>query len=290
MATRAVSEGAAAAGGPTLFLLAHPDDETLGSSTLLAALGGAAHVVHVTDGAPRAMGDAAHAGCATREAYAALRRRECAAALALVGIGAGQQETWGVVDQEAWRDLAGLARRVADALRARRPARVVTHPYEGGHPDHDAVAFAARAACALLRADGEEFPVLVEQLSYHADPDPDAPDRLVTDAFLVPGTDRPPEVTTVVLNADERARKGAMLAAYASQARVLAQFPVAVERFRRAPAYDFTLPPPVPTVWYERLGWGITARDVAAAAAGAVRALGVADAVGVPLGVPLGSA
>lgn len=261
----------------TLFLLAHPDDETLGSSTLLAALGPAAHVVQVTDGAPRAMGDAEHAGCATREGYAALRREECAAALALVGVGPAQQHTWGVVDQEAWRDLAGLARRVAALIGELRPALVVTHPYEGGHPDHDATAFAAHAACALLRAegggaDGTEPPVLVEQMSYHADPDPDAPDRLVTDSFLV--TAGAPPVTTVVLDEAERARKAAMLAAYASQARVLVHFPVAVERFRRAPAYNFAHPP-APTIWYERLGWGITAADVAIAARDAADALGV---------------
>ena len=256
-----------------LVLLAHPDDETLGASMLLAALGPAAHVVHVTDGAPRAMGDAEHAGCATREAYAALRRQECAAALALVGLGPPQHEMLGVVDQDAWRDLVGLTRRVLQVVERSRPALLVTHPYEGGHPDHDATAFAAHAACALLRADGVQPPVLVEQTSYHADPDPDAPDRLATASFLVvPGAGA---VTTVVLDDAERARKAAMVAAYASQARVLAQFPLAVERFRRAPAYDFTRPPAA-TIWYERLGWQITAADLCAAAGEATRVLGVA--------------
>ncbi len=264
--------------GPrALVLVAHPDDETLGASALLAALGPAAHVVHVTDGAPRAMGDAEHAGCATREAYAALRREECAAALALAGLGASQHESLGVVDQEAWRDLAGLARRVRALVERLRPALLVTHPYEGGHPDHDATAFAAHAACALTAADGGGRdgagpPALVEQTSYHASPDPDAPDQLVTGAFLVvPGAG---PVTTVVLGDGERARKAAMLAAYASQARVLAQFPVGVERFRRAPAYDFTRPPAA-AIWYERLGWAVTAADVAAAARDAAAALGV---------------
>lgn len=260
------------------MLLAHPDDETLGSSTLLAALGPAAHVVHVTDGAPRAMGDAEHAGCATREAYAALRRQECAAALALVGLGASQHEMLGVVDQEAWRDLVGLTRQVMRVVERSRPALLVTHPYEGGHPDHDATAFAAHAACALLRADklradGTEPPIVVEQTSYHADPDPDAPDRLATASFLVvPGAGA---VTTVVLDDAERARKADMMAAYASQARVLVQFPLAVERFRHAPAYEFTRPPAA-TIWYERLGWGITAADLCAAAGEAIRVLGVA--------------
>lgn len=276
----------------TLVLLAHPDDETLGASTLLAALGPAAHVVHVTNGAPRAMGDAEHAGCRTREAYAALRREECAAALALVGIEPAQQRTLGLVDQEAWRDLVGLTRQVKTLIARERPALLVTHPYEGGHPDHDATAFAAHAACALLQAEGSEPPVLIEQTSYHADPDPNAPDQLATASFLVvpvadvpradlPGADLPranvPEVgaiTTVTLDAAERARKAAMFAAYASQARVLTHFPITVERFRRAPAYDFTRPPAA-TIWYERLGWGITAADVCGAARDALRTLGL---------------
>ncbi|MDQ6925734.1 MAG: PIG-L family deacetylase [Candidatus Eremiobacteraeota bacterium] len=271
----------------TLVLLAHPDDETLGASTLLAALGPAARMVHVTDGAPRAMGDAEHAGCGTREAYAALRGEECAAALSLVGIAPAQQTTLGVVDQETWRDLAGLTRQVKAVIERERPAFLVTHPYEGGHPDHDATAFAAHAACALVQVEGGEPPVLVEQTSYHADPDPDAPDRLATASFLVApsaecsgadlsrmdlhGADA---ITTVVLDDAERARKAAMFAAYASQARVLTHFSIAVERFRRAPAYDFTRPPAA-TIWYERLGWEITAADVCGAARDALRTLGL---------------
>lgn len=274
----------------TLLLLAHPDDETLGASALLAALGPEARVAHVTDGAPRAMGDAEHAGCATRDAYAALRRAEALAALALAGVAPAQVESLGVVDQEAWRDLPGLARRVAALVARDAPGLLVTHPYEGGHPDHDAVAFAARAACALLEADGRPAPALVEQTSYHASPDPDAPDQLVTDSFLVvPGRDpaHAPAVVTVALDGDARARKRAMMAAYASQARVLAHFGVGVERFRRAPHYDFTRPPAA-TVWYERLGWGVAAADVCAAARDAIDALGIADALGGP--APFGPA
>ena len=271
----------------TILLLAHPDDETLGASTLLAALGPAAHLVHVTDGAPRAMGDAEHAGCATREAYAALRQQECAAALALVGFGPAQYETFGVVDQEAWRDLGALTRRVVALCTRLRPTLLITHPYEGGHPDHDATAFAAHAACALMAASGAAPPVLVEQTSYHADPA--RPDRLATAEFRdVPGAH---PAATVELNAAERARKGAMCVAYASQARVLAHFPVAVERFRRAPAYDFARPPATP-IWYERLGWSVTAADVSAAARVAAEALGVTSGSrsGVLLGAPSGVA
>lgn len=262
--------GLAAAPPRTLFLLAHPDDEMLGGSTLLAALGPAARVQYVTDGAPHAMADAHHAGCATREAYAGLRAREMASALAHVGIGPAQVGSFGIVDQQAWRDLAGLTEQVRDTIRRDRPALLVTHPYEGGHPDHDATAFAAHTARALLVAAGEPAPALVEQTAYHADPE--APGGLATGTFRpVPGAG---ESVSVVLDEGERARKAAMYAEYGSQARVLGQFPIAVERFRRAPTYDFSRPPADP-IWYERLGWGITGAALAAAAAAARAALGL---------------
>ena len=42
--------------------------------------------------------------------------------------------------------------------------QVITHPYEGGHPDHDACAFAARAA---VRHSANKAK-LMEFTSYHA--------------------------------------------------------------------------------------------------------------------------
>jgi LmbE family N-acetylglucosaminyl deacetylase len=264
---------ARAAAPRTLLLVAHPDDETIGASALLARLGASADVAYLTDGAPRAMHDARAAGCATRAAYAELRRRERGAALALAGVGPGRVHDLGAVDQEAWRDLAGLARRAAALVESLGAEVLVTHAYEGGHPDHDAAAFLARAACALLAADGARAPAAVECTSYHDDAG--APGRLVSGVFR-PAPGAGPE-HALALDAPARARKAAMYACHASQAGVLAWLPPAdVERFRRAPRYDFAAPPPGGPVWYERLGWPVRAADVAAAAAGALTALGLA--------------
>jgi hypothetical protein len=49
-----------------------------------------------------------------------------------------------------------------------------------------------------------------------------------------------------------------MIAAHASQQRVLAPFATDVERFRPAPAYDFTRPPNGGRLYYERYAWGMT--------------------------------
>jgi LmbE family N-acetylglucosaminyl deacetylase len=124
---------------------------------------------------------------------------------------------------------------------------VVSHPYEGGHPDHDACAFAARAAITRLRRRGTA-PRLMEMTSYHR-----WRGTLRTGAFL-PG--RRPAVQ-VELSAAERALKRRMLDCFASQAEVLRPFGVARERFRPAPRYDFSRPPA--EVHYEALGWPLAA-------------------------------
>lgn len=66
--------------------------------------------------------------------------------------------------------LVPLARALAADLDALRPRRLVTHAYEGGHPDHDAAAFVARAALDLLRRSGRPAPRLLEMALYHGAP------------------------------------------------------------------------------------------------------------------------
>lgn len=147
------------------------------------------------------------------------------------------------VDQEAAAELVTLVRRVRALLDALRPGRVVTHPYEGGHPDHDAAALVVHAALALGPGPG---PRLVEMTSYHASPD----GALATGEFLGDAA-----VRSLTLAPAERATKRRMLACFVGQRRTLAPFGVHVERFRPAPAYDFTRPPHEGAPWYERMGW-----------------------------------
>ena len=231
--------------GPVALIVAHPDDETISAGGILSCIG---QLVHVTDGAPRAFGD-------RRREYARQRREELLAALKIAGVPAGKTRTLDYIDQEASLDLTGLARRIAEILQEFRPAAVLTHPYEGGHPDHDATAFGVHMACALQNVAAPIY----EFTSYHAAIggagfQPGFQPAMQTGCFL-PGQD-PGE--PVVLSPAERERKTRMVACFVSQQEVLHNFAIGEERFRRAPAYDFTSPPHPGKLFYENFDWGIT--------------------------------
>jgi LmbE family N-acetylglucosaminyl deacetylase len=147
------------------------------------------------------------------------------------------------------------------------PAIVITHPYEGGHPDHDSACFAVQAACALLRRAGGPCPDLLEITSYHAGPDGD----LRVGAFLPGG----PAAVTLALTAAQRRTKRRMLDRHQSQRQVLAGFKAEMERLRLAPAYDFLRPPHPGPLWYEQFAWGTDGEGWRQRAAAAVVELGL---------------
>jgi LmbE family N-acetylglucosaminyl deacetylase len=251
-----------------LLVAAHPDDETIGAGALLGRVGGRAHLLHLTDGAPRERRWWGAPDLRSRGAYARARREELAAAMAVAGVPPERLGSLGLVDQEASLDLRGLALRVREAIERAGPEVVLTHPYEGGHPDHDAAAFAVHAALGLLEREGRSAPRLVEFTSYHR-----AADGGVAVGEFLPGSGE--EEWTLGLPAEERARKERMLAAFATQQRTLAPFRAEAERFRVAPAYDFTLPPHPEPPHYERFGWGCTGEEWRARARAALAGLGV---------------
>jgi LmbE family N-acetylglucosaminyl deacetylase len=256
-----------------VIIAAHPDDEVVGAGGRLRRLRQSLLIVHITDGAPRDLRDALAAGCATRRAYAHARRRECEAALALAGISPQQCLQLGCVDQEASLHLVDLARALADRLGTVRPEVVITHPYEGGHPDHDATAFATHAAIRLLKEQGLAAPVLVEMASYH-----NGPAGIVVGEFLPcpPGADDGAHAPRVIPLAEpDRAFKRRLLARYVTQQETLRYFSVEVERFRLAPSYDFTRPPHEGQLFYECFPWGMSGRRFIALARQAQDALGI---------------
>lgn len=229
---------------PVLVLAAHPDDETIGMGASLGLCRDLT-IVHVTDGAPSDGADVRRAGFASPQEYAAARRAELTAALR-VGEARARLEELGAPDQRAAFEMRGLVDRLADLLRRLRPASVVTHAYEGGHPDHDTACLVARLACHAQ----EEPPGLLEMTGYFANP---------TGEMIVGGFLGEPAALVATLTEEERARREAMLDCFVTQRATLVPFRGAeTECFRLSPPYDFGAAPNPGTLWYERYDWGIT--------------------------------
>src|SRR3978361_1257873 len=98
--------------GALMIVVAHPDDEVIGAGGWLQRHP-AAHVIHVTDGAPRDDADARAAGFADGRSYAEVRRREAAAALSLAGHDPEHMSSLGAVDKEASLDMPALVLKLA---------------------------------------------------------------------------------------------------------------------------------------------------------------------------------
>jgi N-acetylglucosamine malate deacetylase 2 len=275
-----------------VIVVAHPDDETIGIGAQLGRFEDAL-LVHVTDGAPRDGDDARNYGFASVADYAAARQRELDAALSAADAARLRRLALGIPDKEAWRDLAGVARRSALLLRAEKPVAVFTHAYEGGHPDHDAACFAVHAACRLV----DPPPVIIEMPFYHR-----RDGRLVTGEFLPDSPlsfrrkpesiSQPTEPPTggsrpspgrrddfaieIPLHAEDCERKQRMIDCFATQRWLLEQFDLSTERFRVAPECDFREPPHQGELHYETLGWGIAGAEWRRAASEALDRLGLA--------------
>src|SRR5207244_1144436 len=125
-----------------VLLVAHPDDETIGASGCMGRLRNPT-VVFLTDGAPRDPGLRSPRATGSRARYARLRHDEAIAALALAGVITDRILFLGGVDQEAVHEVAILAERFASLMPQIQPDIIITHAYEGGHPDHDAAALIA---------------------------------------------------------------------------------------------------------------------------------------------------
>jgi len=224
-------------------IVAHPDDEAIGAGVLLAEIPDAV-VVHVTDGAPRSSATVRRRGFKTREAYAEARRAEVVNALKLVGIPEESIRCLNFVDGEATLRLVELCHDVIDLLLELEPEVVLTHPYEGGHTDHDATAFAVHLACGIMRREGVASPIILELTSYHQ-----KNGKRVRSAFL---TRKGVPERSLELDNDAQLLKARMFEAFVSQRDCLRDFPLQAERFRVAPRYDFTQPPHEGTLDYER--------------------------------------
>jgi LmbE family N-acetylglucosaminyl deacetylase len=245
--------------GRAIVIAAHPDDETIAAGGSMRRIDPAA-VVFLTDGAPR--DPELRSRPLDRERYAALRRDEARAALEIATIPAERLVHLDAVDQEAALDLPRLVIAIRDLSAELDPDVILGHAYEGGHPDHDAAAFAAHAAVALLRREGKRAPLLVEAALYHGK------GGVLTMGELLPAMGHAP--ARVLLTPGEIAEKRAMIAAHASQRALLARFPLGAE-------YDFSRAPHEGPLWYERLRWPMTGARFRALVAECRRTLELPD-------------
>lgn len=251
----------------TMVVVAHQDDEVIGLGARLTHLKSDVLIVHITDGSPRDPRHAIAAGYSIREQYAVARQAEVRAALALAGITDDRNVTLGCIDQEATVSMVSLTERMVSLIESYQPEVIVTHSYEGGHTDHDSTAFAVHTAWRILRDRGARVPTVIEMSSYHLR----TGDRTYFE--FLPWSEG--EIWTLSLTREERDLKREMFRCFRSQWAVLRRFPLEVERFRQAPAYDFTQPPYAGVLDYERFGLALDGAQWRAYAEAALRELGV---------------
>lgn len=257
----AASGGHSGAAGDALprlmVVLAHPDDETL-------ALGGRMHslrqarFITVTDGVPPDGVDAQAHGFHSLLEYGKARRRELEAVFRLAtldpqsAIALELSPGVTVSDQSAARSLSCIAETLATHIVEFQPEAILTHPYEGGHPDHDACAFAVWAAARLANFSG---PILEAPFYYAQN------GRMVTGRFSSgdPGIQ-------ATLTPHQLCFKAKLLACFSSQQETLSLFRNETERFRVAPIYDFTTRPTAEPLHYEQYPWGTNGDEFCALA------------------------
>lgn len=233
----------------TLVVVAHPDDEALALGARLSRHTDS-FFVHVTDGAPLDGADAARYGFASVDQYRAARAEELRHAFRVAHISESRSKCLNIPDQRASFHLEELAERVRILIREFEPLAILTHAYEGGHPDHDACAFAAHRAVAMI--DPQRRPELIEAALYHAGPD----GRLETGCFLSWPVAYPEIIWR--LNPAEKLVRQHLLDSFVTQRETLRHFDAGVERFRIAPPYDFTQPIQQRPLLYEQYPWGMT--------------------------------
>jgi N-acetylglucosamine malate deacetylase 2 len=257
--------------GPRLSVMvvvAHPDDEVVGAGAWLQRWSQVSFV-HVTDGAPIDLKDARENGFANREDYARARRQEFQAALRMLNLASAEQVALNFTDQETASRLPELSSRLQSLFVEHQPDVVVTHPYEGGHPDHDSIAWAVAAACRRMRQEGQAAPLIVEMTSYH-----NGTYGMVTAQFLPDGTT---PMFHHELTPQECSFKRKLYACYKTQQRTLRWFPIEAEAFRIAPQYDFSKPPHEGKLFYEQFKWGMDGARWRLLAARASRDLPIAS-------------
>jgi len=233
-------------------IVAHPDDEVVGAGSLIHKLNDVT-IVHASNGAPRAAKILEKSEFLTPKDYGEARIKACACALAIAKIPAERIIEFGYMALDLPHRLMSLTRSVMAFLLNSSSEIVLTNAYDGGHPDHDATAFATHTAIDLIKRSGLKPPVIFEFGLY-----PDADSRTRVLDFL-PGSGK--ETTIVVLDGKARKLKLQMFDCLSTQGGPLNASPFESEKFRRAPSYDFRRLPGCGAPHYESFDWGFSGDD-----------------------------
>jgi LmbE family N-acetylglucosaminyl deacetylase len=219
--------------GRVLLVAAHPDDEVL-------ALGGHFRTVH-----PRIFHLTDGAGFLPFPNLAERRGKETKRALAIGGIPRRRFTSGTVPDQGVVDAIPPLMERLMEVIKKVRADCLLTHAYEGGHPDHDAASLVCHLAAGSIPV--YEFP------GYYNGTPHLALASWAVSRFLPADT---PEIV-ISLSPRQRQLKRRMLRCFSTQAEFLRRFPLETERFRLAPPYRFDKPPHDGPLLYETFGWPV---------------------------------
>jgi N-acetylglucosamine malate deacetylase 2 len=227
--------------------VAHPDDETIGCGGILQLLSGAT-IIHVTDGAHSS--SALENGYVDSIAYGHARQQELMNAMSLIQFHGSSLLKIGLGDLEVYKHLEFLISRLLEIFKVRNTSIVITHAFEGGHPDHDAIAFAVSAACKLMprRMFALEFPLYRRGISSRLYQTFDGYDKR--------------SILKLVLTQTERQQKIRMLEMFRSQQAIIRNFSVDFEAFRLICFSQFSELPNNGEILYEQFNWGVRGDDV----------------------------
>lgn len=129
-----------------MYVFAHQDDEMDVAGKIVTDMrkGIDVYCVWVTDGS--------HGGPAEE------REKESRAVMALLGVPENRVIFLGFEDQNTYKHLEAINSRLLEITREIKPAEIMSHAYEGGNVDHDAVSFVSTLAARDVNAIHYEFP------------------------------------------------------------------------------------------------------------------------------------
>lgn len=215
------------------IVVAHQDDESIAYGSLIPRIPEST-IIHITDGAPD--DPKLWRGAEKREQYAHIRARELDIARERAGH-TGEQISFEVADQKAVLHLTESVRRLAGIIEKKGIRVLMTHAYEGGHPDHDSVAFIVHAVKELLKRHSVEVSIIEAPLY-----------RMVGSESMfqnfTPSTET--KIIELDLTKDEMIAKSMLYDAHRSQEEVFNQqsenrnMSTEKEWVREAPKYDFS--------------------------------------------------